>query len=69
MTTNPEAIKILHDIKHHSKIFENAKINDKIGEIFAIYHKGNYLTYNHLLEIGQKNTNNQIKNCKKNIKR
>lgn len=39
MTTNPEAIKILHEIKHHSKIFENAKINDKIGEIFAIYHR------------------------------
>lgn len=39
MTTNPEAIKILHDIKHLSKILKNANINNKMGEILAIYHR------------------------------
>lgn len=39
MTTNPEAMIILQDIRNYSKVFKNSKINDKMGEIFAIYYK------------------------------
>lgn len=59
LTTNPEAIKILHDIKHHCKIQKkNTNPNDKMGEMLAIYHRQRfgYLAYNHLLEIGKKKT-------------
>lgn len=37
---------------------KNTKLNDKIGEMLAIYHRQRvcYLAYNHLLEIGKKKT-------------
>ena len=68
VTTNPEDIKILPDIKHYSKIKKNVKINAKCMKYLQfIIDKTLVILHITILEIGKKKTNNQTKNYKKII--